>query len=189
MKFESWRIRNSVKSQSRYLLFFFLLLAFPTIQILSMAPPTALAAEKKPRPTSQSDEDKLFPYSIPADLPVPEKSERVHRSFQSKTLTYTFGCRVGSFEVISFYRDQLPKRGWKTTVTFASENKAGPLQNLSGKKEEDGRQKSCEIRIAPIGPGVTVMGSSGEGTVSNPPFMSYVIIRYTDPALVPKPVN
>lgn len=165
-----------------------LFLVFFSIEILTSVPKAVLAGEVKPQPFGQNDEDKLFPYPIPSDLPIPEKSERLRRSFGSSTLNYTFGCTEGSSKVISFYRDQLPKLGWKTTVASASDNKSGPYQRLSGKKEEGGRQKSCSITIAPIDPGTTLTGGI-DGTVSNPPFKSYVSIQYTDPTLVPKPVN
>lgn len=172
---------------NRFFSFFCLLTVF-TIPVFS----TSAGGKVTPGPSGsttapqKNDDDKLFPYPIPADLPIPKKSERVSRSFRSQSLHYTFGCSETSSEIISFYRDQLPKLGWKTTVTSASENKSGPLQNLLGKKEADGQKKSCEIRIVPIAPGTLL---SGEGTFSNPPFQSYVVIRYSDPALVAKPIN
>jgi hypothetical protein len=178
---------EAVKTQSKYLPLFVLIFAVLGIQILTPLSTRALAGGLKPLPSEQNDEDKLFPYPIPADLPIPEKAVRLRRSFNSSTLNYTFGCAEGSPEIISFFRDQLPKRGWKTTVTSASEDKAGPTQSLSNKKEEDGRKKTCWIRIVPIRPGVTMTGSDGE--FSNPPFKSYVTIQYLDPALVPKPLN
>ncbi len=167
----------------------FLILPFLTIPVLNISLSAAKApavAANRTDTGQKEEEDKLFPYPIPLDLPIPKNSERLGRSFQFQTLSYTFGCTQSSSDVITFYRDQLPKLGWKTTVTSASENKFGPIQVLSGKKEEEGLRKSCELTIGPVTPGTT---KGGESRVSNPPFQSYVNIRYSDPALVAKPVN